>query len=145
MKVARATPLLVLFAILAGLALFADRASCASPTPPVGRSDCHDLDDVTYSTPRSEGLKKIDITSLSPDAEELAKLGTLAEKRSPQGTKWFVMREADFMHPGPWNSVLYVFGNRVHSVRLRISFRDHGNGGVFAQWLNEKLLFTEVW
>jgi hypothetical protein len=49
------------------------------------------------------------------------------------------------MHPGPWNTVLYVFGNRARPVRLRISFRDHGNGGVHAQWINEKLLFADVW
>ena len=141
MKLANLAVLLILFLTPTVLA----EGTASTPTPAAGRADCHDLDEVTYSPPRNEALKNIDITSLSPNAEELAKLGALKENRSPQGTKSFVMREADFMHPGPWSTVSYVFGNRAHPVRLRISFRDHGSGGGHAQWLNEKLLFADVW
>jgi hypothetical protein len=49
------------------------------------------------------------------------------------------------MKNGPWNSYIYVFGNQAKPLRLKITFRDHGNGGVRVNWLNEKLLFIQVW
>jgi hypothetical protein len=52
--------------------------------------------------------------------------------------------EPDYMKPGPWNSTLLV-GDHVHEKPfLRIDVREHGNT-FNAQWLNEKLLFIEVW
>ena len=126
--------------------LLASRASSAPPAPtPAGSVDCRDLDEVTYSKARSAGLKKIDIASLPADAAELTKLTGLGQQRSLQGTKRLVMRPAHFTRQGPWDTTLYIFGNRARPLRLRISFHDHGNGGVFAQWLNEHLLFAEVW
>jgi hypothetical protein len=138
--------LLVLAAIISIQVLLASRASSAPSARTAGGSaGCRDLDEVTYSKARSEGLKKIDVATLPADAAELTKLTGLGQQRSPQGTKWLVIRAADFTHPGPWDTALYVLGNRARPVRLRISFHDHGNGGVFAQWLNEHLLFAEVW
>ena len=137
---------LVLTAIISIQMLHASRASSAPPAPTVaGSADCRDLDEVTYSKARSEGLRKIDIISLRADADELSKLTGLRRQRSLQGTKTLLMRSADFTHPGPWDTTLYIFGNRARPVRLRITFHDHGNGGVFPQWLNEHLLFAEVW
>jgi hypothetical protein len=70
--------LLVLTAIISIQVLLASRAASAPPAPTAaGSADCRDLDEVTYSKARSEGLKKIDIASLPAGAAELTKLAGL--------------------------------------------------------------------
>ncbi len=65
--------------------------------------------------------------------------------KSPQGTRRFVLRQADFMKAGPWTSTLYVKGNPGSKNFLKMRFSDHASYGVRPQWLNEKLLYIEVW
>ena len=47
--------------------------------------------------------------------------------------------------PGPWNTDIQITGNKARPIRLAVRITDHGNGGVRAQWLNEKLLWLQVW
>ncbi len=72
-------------------------------------------------------------------------IGGGARHESPQGTRWLVVVEPDFTHPGPWNTTVAVFGNPGGGELLRVEARDHGGGGVRTTWLNEKLLFVQIW
>jgi len=40
---------------------------------------------------------------------------------------------------------LAVSGNPTGGELLQATFRDHGSGGVRTTWLNERLLFVQVW
>ncbi len=64
---------------------------------------------------------------------------------SPQRTRYFSLRPPDFEKSGPWNTAVFVGGVGLKGRELKISFLDHGSGGVHAEWLNEKLIFIEVW
>lgn len=57
-----------------------------------------------------------------------------AKENSPQGTRWFVNIQPDYMKAGPWNTTL-IIGNRADGKPfLTASFKDHGNT-FFAKWL----------
>lgn len=107
--------------------------------------DCPEYDAVDYIKPADYLLQRMKVTKLSPAAKELTAVSKLPKQQSPYATKWFVILQSDFMRPGPWDTTVYVFGNQVQPVRLKLQFQDHGNGGVGAEWLNEKLLFLTVW
>ena len=63
---------------------------------------------------------------------------------SNQRTRWLTVASPDMMKPGPWNTSVYVGEvESIHDVELR--FVDEGSGGVSVNWLNEKLIFGEVW
>ena len=68
-----------------------------------------------------------------------------AKKFSPQHTRWFSTKGPDFTKPGPWTTTLLISGRNSDASSLELSFVDHGNGGVAAEWMNEKLLFVRVW
>ena len=55
------------------------------------------------------------------------------------------MREPDTTKPGPWTSVVEVFGNEARPIHIRIRLTDHRSGGVRARWLNEELLWLQMW
>ena len=67
--------------------------------------------------------------------------GTL--NKSPYGTRWLSQNDPDQTKDGPWSTTIIV-GDRK-GTSLKLTFPDHGNGGVHSDWLNEKLLFTRVW
>jgi hypothetical protein len=62
---------------------------------------------------------------------------------SPNGAYWFAEELPDFTRPGPWTTRLLVFNERRTLAQL--SFIDHANGDIRANWVNEKLLFVRVW
>lgn len=63
---------------------------------------------------------------------------------SPQQTRWFVETEPDYTKPAPWNtSIVISAGPKGKAFRLDVL--DHSNGSVAVHWLNEKLLFIQVW
>lgn len=68
----------------------------------------------------------------------------LDKQFSPQHTMWFVKADADFTKPGPWNSSLIV-GARPKGKAFRLTFIGESNNAPTAEWLNEKLLFIQVW
>jgi hypothetical protein len=63
---------------------------------------------------------------------------------STQHTRWLAEAVPDTMKPGPWTTRVYV-GADDSDPNVELSFVDESNGGVDARWLNEKLIFGEVW
>jgi len=64
---------------------------------------------------------------------------------SPQGTRWFVELDPDYMSTKvPWTTTLYIKGGSDGRRTWKASFIDHGNT-FSASWINEKLLFVQVW
>ena len=106
---------------------------------------CPEYDRVEYSAPRKDWPGSIRVekvpgeSRVSPDAsgEDL--------QRSPQGTASYVLREPNTTQPGPWTSVVEVFGNEARVIHLRIRLTDHLSGGVRVHWLNEQLLWLQMW
>jgi hypothetical protein len=86
-----------------------------------------------------------DKITLSEIKDSPGPLAEKSKKRSPQGTRYVLLQDADFNRPGPWMTTLFVGGVGRNGRLLRLSFTDHGSGGVQVRWLNEKLLFIEVW
>lgn len=62
---------------------------------------------------------------------------------TPQHTRWLIEVGADYMKPGPWTTRFYI-GSGEHQTHLVLTVLDHGNT-ISAQWVNEKLLFGQVW
>jgi hypothetical protein len=63
---------------------------------------------------------------------------------APQRTMWFVKTDPDFTKPGPWNTSI-VISARPKGKAFRLTIVDHSNTSPNAEWLNEKLLFVQVW
>jgi hypothetical protein len=81
--------------------------------------------------------------------QSVAKSFTEPDKKkrtsSPQDTAWFVQVSPDFTKPIPWTTEFIIGGNALKGGPFKVQFADHGSGGVSARWLNEKLLFIQVW
>ena len=108
-------------------------------------TECREYDEVYYEKPDEYSLSRINLKKLDVDSKLPSSVSGASKQLSPQGTKHYIIQSPDFMKPGPWNTEIYVLGNRAEPVKLTITFLDHGNGGVSAKWLNEKLLFVQVW
>jgi hypothetical protein len=63
---------------------------------------------------------------------------------STQHTRWLVEVSPDTMKAGPWTTRVYV-GTRDSAPGVELRFIDETNGAVSARWLNEKLIFGQVW
>ena len=79
----------------------------------------------------------------SPSSLE-TQLSTGDKVLSPQGTRWLTQVLPDTMKPGPWTTRVYL-GATKSAPDIELSFVDEENGGVAVHWLNEKLIFGEVW
>ena len=62
---------------------------------------------------------------------------------SPQHTQWLIEQAADYMRPGPWTTHFY-FARANSQPDLVLTVLDHGNT-IDVRWLNEKLLYGQVW
>ena len=62
---------------------------------------------------------------------------------SPLHTRWLIEVRADYMKPGPLTTRFYL-GSGESQTDLVLTALEHGNS-ISAQWLNEKLLFGQVW
>jgi hypothetical protein len=67
------------------------------------------------------------------------------KKQSPQATRYLSVKSPDFAKPGPWTTDVFIGGVGLNEKELDITVLDHGNGGVRTDWVNEKLLFIQVW
>jgi|SRR6478609_7628776 len=96
---------------------------------------------VTYSPVTSDFERKIQISRIGVPFKPPA-----VEKRvkSVQGTRWFVELAPDYMKNGPWTTTLYLGKSDSNRAYLVASFKDHGNT-FSAHWVNEELLFVQVW
>jgi hypothetical protein len=52
--------------------------------------------------------------------------------------------EPDFQKTAPWNTTVLI-GDVDEAATTKITVADHGSGGVKLVWINEKLLFGQVW
>jgi hypothetical protein len=89
---------------------------------------------------------EVALTAMSEDEAD-SMLATLDDwMPSQQRTAFFNLQGAGTLPAGvPLDSTAYVLSNRARQIRLRIDFRDHAGGGVNAMWINEKLLYLQVW
>ena len=71
------------------------------------------------------------------------KITALNKTGTPQGRRWSSETLPNYVKPGPWNTTI-IIGDETGPF-LRITARDHASGGVRDEWLNEKLLFLQVW
>ncbi len=62
---------------------------------------------------------------------------------SPNKAYWFAVSTQDFRKEGPWLTTIQIFNERDYSIRIEI--RDHNNWEIKPKWVNEKLLYVEVW
>ena len=63
---------------------------------------------------------------------------------SPQGNRWFINVSPDYSKSGPRSTTLYI-GNRTGGTgALQATFTDDDKAFA-ASWINEKLLFVQVW
>jgi hypothetical protein len=111
----------------------------------ISDTECREYDEVYYENPDEYVLSRINVEEMGSDSILPVLLSAATKEFSPQGTKHYIIQPADFTKQGPWNTDIYVLGNRANPLKIKITFRDHGNGGVRARWLNEKLLFVQVW
>ena len=124
--------------------LLVGQASASAPQGALNASDCPEYDRVVYTAPRKDWPGGIHVTMI----QEKSPLSPIAEAdahRSPQGTAMYSVHEPDTGQPGPWTTLMTVVGNKARSLRLQIRISDHISGGVRAQWLNEQLLWLQVW
>jgi hypothetical protein len=61
---------------------------------------------------------------------------------SPERNRWQAEVESDTTKPGPWNTSIY-FGTDSNEEVWKLTFIDEH--GADAHWLNEKLVFGQVW
>jgi hypothetical protein len=97
---------------------------------------------VTYAVAPDAIENKIQI--LKPTTVE--KLPISGKKvSSPQGTRWFFEIDPDYKSVvKPWNTTLEIGNNSHDEILLEAHFVDHGND-FSAHWINEELLFVQVW
>jgi hypothetical protein len=124
--------------------LFARGALGTGLIAPSSQLECREYDRGDYSKAGGRSLTAITLTSLASDAKEIGALQGGERLHSPRGTGSVVLRKADTAQSGPWNTTVYVLGNRARPAGLKIVFKDHASGGVRVSWLNEKL-FLSVW
>lgn len=127
---------LVAFAI--SVAAFEGRASSQQPE---SVPSC-DKREVSYSALDPTFDRKIKLAETTVSGPPSTSPDT---KRSPQGTRYLLLQSPDFSKPGPWTTSVFIGGAGLNGHLMKLTFTDHASGGVHAQWLNEKLLFIDVW
>jgi hypothetical protein len=122
---------------------------CATPKHRVsvwrGPVPSYENEAVRYFPPAKELLAQVKIEHITLSAAENDRLEKLAQAESPQGLRRFVLDPADMLKPGPWETRIYIYNRDDSGKALKLKFSDHGNGGVRVSWLNEKLVFIQVW
>ena len=98
---------------------------------------CNDQS-VQYTAEPAEVEKHIELINADEETPALAKVG------SPQGTRWLRELDPDYTKTGPWNTTLFIGKNTSNQAFLTMRLLQHGNT-LSAQWINDQLLFVEVW
>lgn len=62
---------------------------------------------------------------------------------SPNKAYWFAVHRPNYMKPPPWSTNISIFNERDYLMNIR--FEDHNNYGMKVRWINEKLLYMQVW
>lgn len=156
---------IVALATISLLGLVATRAMSAQS----GSEQCADEDRVDYEALDPRSLKQVKLerlsfeqasarvpaggvraslphgTSIAPPTDCLTWTPQGEAVLSPHGTGRLVVDSADMTRDGPWNTTVYIATKSPNPSGLKLQFIDHGNGGVRANWLNDKLVFLQVW
>ena len=112
---------------------------CALQVHGQSHKDCEQ--GVIYNVPppslagRMQLHKNASLTGVPTSAKRIA---------TPQGTRWFIEVDPDYRATGPWTTALYMDSGTDRQTILKATFIDHGNT-FSAHWINEKLLFVQVW
>jgi hypothetical protein len=115
----------------------------AGPTTPPDEGQNYDR--VAYAPAPPEALREVTVTPFRTGLPGAPELAGLPAHRSPHGTAFYVMRHPDTTRARPWTTTIHVFGNKARPLGLRIEAANHISGGVRASWINEKLLWLQVW
>jgi hypothetical protein len=98
---------------------------------------------VTYVAKDELGLnRRIKIEKV--DAPRELPAAYTGKEVTVQSTRWFAVAEPDFQKTAPWNTTVLI-GDVDEAATTKITVADHGSGGVKLVWINEKLLFGQVW
>ena len=116
-------------------------ANGQQPPSPI---ECPEYDRITYAAPRRDWPGSI-VIERALDQARASSATHGAVHRSPHGTASYILLEPDTTKPGPWETIVDILGNRSRGIHLRIRITDHISGGVRVRWLNEKLLWLQVW
>jgi hypothetical protein len=121
--------------LLALIPLFASPAlATAQDVPPC------DSAKVQYSPVEDKYLEKIKVQGVT----ELQVPDNVEKQFSPQRTFWLFAVPPNYQKDGPWTTTVFIKSADGNTMR-KITFLDHGTGGVKLEWLNERLLFARVW
>ena len=115
--------------------------------------ECRELDRIVYtdimeswrSLGIDDGEERLRISTIDTDSSALSHLAGWDRHGSPRETAFFVEVAPDTSQPGPWDTALFVYGNQARPLGVRVDLLGHATYGVNTKWLNEKLLFIEVW
>jgi hypothetical protein len=97
-----------------------------------------------YGQPSPDTLRNIKIHRHTLTETELKRL-KLLQKDPADSASWLVEEDPDTTHPGRWKTTLYVFENTDTNHCVQIELTNHVSAGVKHEWLNDKILFVEVW
>jgi hypothetical protein len=100
---------------------------------------------ISYSPVSPESLEHLSIRRITLDASTEARIGALVRTNSPWGSRWITCEQANTMHDGPWTTRLYIFARNDSRRCIEVEARDHANGGVNFEWLNDRALFIRCW
>ena len=120
--------------------------SAESQSPP-----CREGARVQYTDPADDRWHKsaigakVALGAIDKDSAALRAVKDLKSNWSPQNTRRYVQTEPDTMQEGPWSTDVYVFGRRQSDRILQVHIDGHTSGGVRPKWINDNLLFIEVW
>jgi hypothetical protein len=69
----------------------------------------------------------------------------MPKSKTPFGVRWLVAEDPDTTQDGPWTTRLYIFDSADTNRCVEVELIDHVSGGVRPRWLNDKMLFVNVW
>jgi hypothetical protein len=129
----RITTLFALAVFFSSTALLSTLAAAQSST------GC-DTAKVQYSPVEDKYMDKIKLQAVT----ELQVPDDAEKQFSPQHTIWLYADEPNYQKDGPWTTTVLIRSTDGQTLR-KLTFIDHGSGGVKLEWLNERLLFGRIW
>ena len=69
--------------------------------------------------------------------------GAQEKVSSPNKAYWYYYERPDFKKPGPWSTIIHVSNERNYLIEIQLL--DHSQYEPTASWINEKLLYIQVW
>jgi hypothetical protein len=95
---------------------------------------------IQYTTFDETYADRMRILPAKPNAE----LPLGSKDYSGEKTHWQMSVPPDTRQPGPYTTRIYI-GSAANKPDVELVLVDEVNGGVTLRWLNEKLLFGQVW